>query len=247
MATMEGATALTGFAQIGEDKYVVTGGVRGSYHYDNETLYTIDFAENSNGTIGIAATLPEAIMLNGAASLPDNEGIVLLADSQVACIWRVNITSGTYDKAIVGDFLAAPANATLPIGVNGLKVRAGYVWFTNTATGVFGRVPIDSEGYPTGDNETIATVSTSTSWDDFNVFADDGSSLNCQSPDMVALVSPNGTVTDIVGPGAAQDGVEVLSCSSIIVENEDEGNRSAYVTTKGDSSGLGGQIIHFSF
>lgn len=240
---MPGATALTGFAQIGTDKYAVAGGVSGGYHFYDETIYTVDFSGNLSATIGIAATLPEARLLNGAASLPDNEEIVLLADSRAACIWRVNTTSGCYDKAIEGDFLAAPANASVPIGVNGLKVRAGYVWFTNTYTGVFGRVPIDSEGNPTGDPETVATVPSSNAWDDFIVLADDGASMACQSPDLVSLISHTGVVTTIVGTNATQG--LLLGCSSITLTAGAEGNRSAYVTTKGSSSsGLGGQIFH---
>lgn len=247
MATLPGATGLNGFAQIGADKYAIAGGVRGTYHYDNETIYTIDFSGNRSGaTTGIAATLPDAVLLNGAASLPANEEIVLLADSVVGCIWRVNTTSGCYEKAIEGDFLTAPANASaLPIGVNGLKVRAGYVWFTNTYTGVFGRVPIDSEGYPTGDSETIATVSAANSWDDFNVLADDGASMACQSPDTVSLISHTGVVTPIIGMNATEG--LLLGCSSIVVTAGAQGNRSAYVTTKGSySSGLGGQIFHIA-
>lgn len=103
LIAMPGATALTGFAQTGNDTYVVAGGVRGSYHYYNETLYSIDFSKNASGDFGIAASVPDAIMLNGGASLPGNENIILLADSRVACVWRLDLSTGAYEKAIEGD------------------------------------------------------------------------------------------------------------------------------------------------
>lgn len=248
VTTFPGATALTGFAKIGDDKYAVIGGIRGTYQYENETIYTIDLA--ANGTTGVAALLPDSIMLNGAASLPENESILLLADARVACIWRVDTSTGSAEKILEGEFLAAPANATVPIGVNGLKVRAGYVYFTNTGTGVFGRVAIDGEGYPLADAivpEVIATAAdpTSASWDDFTVLSDDGSALACISPDGVVAISPTGTVVQYIGEGET-DGW-MLGPSSITINESAQGNFSAYVTTKGSSTaGLGGQIFKLS-
>lgn len=241
---MPGATALTGFAQIGTDKYAVAGGVRGSYQYANETIYTIDFSSDStNGTIGIATTLPDAVMLNGAAALDDDSGLILVGDARVACVWRVDVATGAYEQAFAGDYLAAPANASVPIGVNGLKVRAGYAWFTNTGTGVFGRVPIDARGAATGDYEVVATVATSTSWDDFDVVADDGTSVACQSPASVVVVSPSGVLSTLADDDEA-GAVEVLSCSSVTTPT----NGTAYVTTKGNSaSGLSGQILRIAY
>lgn len=243
---MPGATALTGFAQIGTDKYAVAGGVRGSYQYANETIYTIDFNSSSSdgaGTVGIAATLPDAVMLNGAAALPGGGGnLILVADARLALVWRVDVATGAHEPAFAGDYLAAPANASVPIGVNGLKVRAGHAWFTNTATGVLGRVPVDARGAATGGYEVVATVSASASWDDFDVVADDGTSVACRSPASVVAVSPAGALSVLAGGDA--DGPAVLGCSSVATP----ANGTAYVTTKGNStSGLGGQILRITY
>lgn len=242
---MPGATALTGFAQIGEDKYAVAGGVRGSYQYANETIYTIDFSA-APAAVGIAATLPDAVMLNGAAALPgsSDNSLILVGDARVACVWRVDVATGAYDQALAPDAaLAAPANASVPIGVNGLRVRAGHLYLTNTGTGTLARVPIDdATGDPAGALEVVATVPAASSWDDFAVLADDGEVLACRSPGSVVRVSAAGDITTEAGADAAEPAV--LGCSSVIVTDGAEGERSAYVTTKGDSaSGLGGQIL----
>lgn len=255
---MPGATALTGFAQIGPDKYAIAGGVRGSYQYANETIYTVDFSTFSspNETVSIAATLSDAVMLNGAAALADTQtsGLILLADARVACVWRVNVTSGSHDEAFSGDYLAAPAGATVPIGVNGLKVSGGWAWLSNTATGTLGRIAVDeSTGAATeGDDsfEAIAVVSNTTSWDDFALLPaaeGDGSVelLACRSPYSVVLVSEAGNITTVAGANASEP--TVLGCSSVSVANDTAGSRTAYVTTKGNSaSGLGGQILRIT-
>lgn len=255
VTTFAGATALTGFAKIGDDKYAVIGGVRGSYHYDNETIYTIDLSSSNTTTTtpttAIAAQLPDAIMLNGAASLPASPSILLIADARVACIWRVDTATGAVEKVLEGDYLAAPANASVPIGVNGLKVRAGYVYFTNTGTGVFGRVAIDDQGYPLANAtlpEVIATAPdpATASWDDFYVLADDGSSLACISPDGIVAINSVGTMIPYIGDGET-DGLMLGPSSISMSDDAVEGGFSAYVTTKGSSTaGLGGQIFRLS-
>lgn len=241
---MPGATALTGFARVGADKYAVAGGVRGSYQYTNETIYTIDFSADAKGTVAIAAKVPDAVLLNGLAALSGADAI-LITDSRLACLWRVDLATGASEKVFESADLAAPAGVSVPIGANGLKIRAGYAYLTNTATGVFGRVPIDAaSGKVTGEFETVAVVPTATSWDDFDMLADDGEVLACQSPNSVVYVSAAGDVTTAAGADAAEP--KVLGCSSVIVVAGDGtvGQRTAYVATKGDSaSGIGGQIL----
>lgn len=216
-------------------------------------MYTVDFSAaatttTTNATVSIAATLPLASMLNGAAPLPASPEVVLLADARLGSIWRVNTTSGVVDTAIAtADFLLPADDATVPIGVNGLKVHAGYLYFTNTYTGVFGRIPIDELGNATGEYEVLATTvaaSSTDAFDDMYVLSDDGASLVCQAPDRVDLVSAAGELTTLVGTGTNSTEGVLLGCSTITVTTGAGGERIAYVGTKGSSTtGQGGQIV----
>ncbi|KAL2810110.1 hypothetical protein BJX63DRAFT_403206 [Aspergillus granulosus] len=72
--------------------------------------------------------------------------------------------------ATLPDAFAAPTNASVPIGINGLKIQNGYVYFTNTARGLFGRLPISEDGNRAGEVEVISLVNvarTGDNWDDF--------------------------------------------------------------------------------
>lgn len=131
-----GITALTGIAEVGDDKFAVTGGIRGSFNYTQETIYTVDFSvateDNPNATVvSTVATLPDAVMLNGMVALPSNPSVLVLGDSRLGCLWRVDIETGSVTKAIEDPLMLPTANATKPIGIDGLKIADSYFYFSN--------------------------------------------------------------------------------------------------------------------
>lgn len=194
VASLPGATALCGITSIAYDKYAVIGGVRGSYHYDNETIYTVDFSQDaSQPVIQKAAHLPDAIMLNGMAALPKQPHIVLVGDAVLGVLFRVDTTTGAYKVAFNNTALVSPSTSSLPIGVNGLKIVGNDVYFTNSAGGTFSKVPVSDDGQTFGDVEVIATMDTSIGdWDDFIVDSN-GVGYLAQPTLGVAQVFPNGT------------------------------------------------------
>ncbi|KAI1264365.1 hypothetical protein F5Y18DRAFT_390257 [Xylariaceae sp. FL1019] len=234
IAQLPGATALTGIAEIGPDKFSVTGGVRGNLMYTDETVYVVDFSKKnctSGGpTISIAATLPDAVFLNGAASLPAHPETVMLADSNLGALFRVNTSSGAVDKIATDPAFEFPANATTAIGINGLKIVDDYLYFTNTAQAVFGRVRIASTGEIVSDVETLFS-SPGVSWDDLLVAAD-GTAYICQSPGAILRVTPDG-LTDY-----PVNNTQLLGPTSIQLPQD--GN--LYVTTRG-ATPLSGQVF----
>ncbi|BCS02068.1 uncharacterized protein AKAW2_60332A [Aspergillus luchuensis] len=242
------ATAITGIAPIGHGKYAITGGVRGSYHYYNETIYTIDFGAfaaniTASPVTKAVAHLPQAIMLNGLASLPRRPTTVLAADSRVGCIFRIDTLTGTSDIVVQSDALSAPANGSSEIGINGLKTHGEYAYYTNTALKTFGRVKITDDGIAVpGKNgkveaEVLATLDSGLEryqWDDFD-FDGEGTVY-------VAMGGPNGSAIGTISP----DGdVEVLFTkvvrgpTSVHVVEKEGMRKKLYITT---NSG-GGQVV----
>ncbi|KAI0112278.1 hypothetical protein GGR51DRAFT_508720 [Nemania sp. FL0031] len=241
-----GATALNGVVRIGADKFAFSGGVRGNFMYTNETLYTVDFGHtNSSGapTVAIAATLPDAVFLNGISALPASPHVVLLADSNLGCLWRVDTTTGAVDKVITDPAFAIPANVTTRIGINGLKIREGYAYFTNTGAGVFGRIPITETGERAGDVEIIRSAAAGISWDDFEIAAD-GNAYIAQGPGAVLRVTPDGQASFAVG---SANSTALIGPTSISIPRPGK----AYVTTRGGVVGSGtyqysGQVFEIS-
>ncbi|GAB1190882.1 hypothetical protein APSETT444_000047 [Aspergillus pseudonomiae] len=234
VAALPGATALCGIAAIDTDKFAVIGGIRGNYSYTNETIYTVDFSTNpTNPTIQVVSQLPNAIMLNGMAALPAHPHVVLAGDARLGAVFRVNTDTGAAEIAFTDPLLTAPSNASTPIGVNGLKIAGGYMYFTNTAREIFARVPIDGFGEKTGDIEVIATLDDADSynWDDFVVLEDLGVAFLAQPDTAIAQVSLDGEQNIIVGGG--DDRTTVVGPTSLAITQD---GKTLYVTTRGGTA-----------
>lgn len=242
IGALPGATALCGIAAIGNDRFAVVGGVRGSYMYTNETLYIVDFesATATNATVTPFVQIEDAIMLNGMASLPTNPTIVMIGDARVGGVFRVDTETGDVELVIQDDLLLAPANATVPIGINGVKVHDGAIYFTNTAKSTFGRIPITEEGYQDGDIEILtkldaAEVALGYDWDDFVIDNVTG----------VAYTAQPSTVVGMIDLESAEQGVgannTVLHNPTSLTIGVD--GTTLYVTTRGDGSTISGQVV----
>ncbi|KAJ6021944.1 hypothetical protein N7540_007448 [Penicillium herquei] len=228
VAALPGATALCGITSIAYEKYAVVGGVRGTYHYDNETVYTVDFSQDAtNPVIEKVAHLPTAIMLNGMAAMPKNPHIVLIGDAIRGLIFRVDTTTGASKVAIQDPQLNATSSSSLPIGVNGLKVVGNYVHFTNSARNTFGRIPVSDDGETFGDVEIITSLnSTANDWDDF-IIDSNGIAYVAQPVYGIARILPDGSQSVYVGG----DGSGIQGPSSVQIASDGY----AYVTQGGGS------------
>ncbi|KAI0433065.1 hypothetical protein F5Y09DRAFT_108972 [Xylaria sp. FL1042] len=246
IAQLPGATGVTGVTQIVPGKFAVLGGVAKNvtYGYYNETVYTVDFNNNAadnTPTVEVVASLPDALLLNGVAALPAAPHVILITDSIAYCIWRVDTTTGAVDKVLSDEpTLSVPANATFPLGANGLKIHGGHAYFTNTGSGLFARVPITAAGDKAGEVEVIATVPAGTNFDDLAV-DEAGIAYLAQSPGAVVRVTPDGETSFVVGA----DGDTTLAGPTSITLPK--GGKKAYVTTRGAvADGVSGQLWEIS-
>ncbi|KAI1362853.1 hypothetical protein F5Y08DRAFT_311050 [Xylaria arbuscula] len=248
IAMLPDVTTLTGVVGSTAGKVVVLGGVKGNstYGYSGETVFTVDFgcgqkAAAAAPTVTAVAKLPSAALINGVAALPAHPEVVLITDSIQYCIWRVDTTTGAVDKVITDSALSAPANATLPLGANGLKIYGGHAYFTNTGAKIFARVPITEEGDQDGDVEILATSPSDTAfYDDFAIDGE-GVAYLTQSPGAVVKVVPGGAAEFVIGA----DGDDTLTGPTSITLPK--GGKKAYVTTRGvAASGISGQVFEIS-
>ncbi|KAG6353440.1 hypothetical protein INS49_005621 [Diaporthe citri] len=221
VASFAPSTALTGVTSVGNDKFAVIGGVRGSY------------IAGSEPALEVVATLPDAVMLNGMDSLPQNPAVVLIADSRVGTVWRVNTTDGDVAIAYQGDLLLPPENATVPIGINGLKVSNGYVYFTNTAKNLFARVAVTNDGVMHGEVDTVAILfpgEEEYDWDDFVMDASGEIAYMAQIPNAVGRVTIGTGEMDVV-VWVGNDTVSLIGPTSVTLA---EDGVTAYVSTRGN-------------
>jgi hypothetical protein len=137
------AGGLLGISELEEDQFAI---ILGNYSIkDGPTpgsfaIWEVDF-RNLKPAIKKIADISPAHMLNGMASL--NSDVLLMADSKLGVIFRLDIKTREYSIVIDDDSMKPkPNKLKLTIGVNGLKVKNGYLYYTNTFLGSLMRVPV---------------------------------------------------------------------------------------------------------
>ena len=141
------------------------------------------------------AAVPEAKILNGLTHLQSDPVILLAADSQAGAIFSLNITSGVSEITIQNAALLP--SATFPLGINGLHPFGKDLYFTNSALGTFGSIPIDSMGKATGNVSIIATDGKGDAYDDFAIDRH-GNFWVTNHPDILAEITLGGEQMTIV-------------------------------------------------
>ena len=164
------ALSTLGIAEIAHDVFAVVvgnfsspeSGVPGSF-----SIWSIDLT-TATPTADIIASMPEAGGLNGATTLDGSPDLLLIADSTLGTVWRLNLTTRDYSIAIRDPLFSL--SSPVPIGINGIRTSRGFLLFTNSAQGIFGRVRISINGSATGQVETIARVDAQQfKYDDFDI------------------------------------------------------------------------------
>lgn len=213
VATLPNSTfRVQGIASIGTDKYAVSCGISGADTtvYVNESIYTIDMSTASaNGTVEPEFILENDVAqnFNGMISLTSDDNIVMIGDSILGLVWRVDIAAKTMVAAIEDELMAVPVNTTYEpaLGIDGLKQWTNttdgqtYLYFTSVAGLSLARVSINANGTAATAAATIVEQFTGTdNWDDFGLAQDSGLIFGAQSPGYVNMVTIATGAQDVV-------------------------------------------------
>ena len=239
LQTYPGATSSLGIAETQADVFaIVVGnysaatleGVPGSF-----AVWSLDLRAGAPGVAKKITAIPEAHALNGATTASGNANIVLIADSALGAIWRVDVSNGAYSK-VLQDPAFAPAGA-IPLGINGIHSHGADVYFTNSAKGTFGKLPVSSAGIPTGSPTIIATtLSPNYTYDDFAIDAS-GNAFVTNHPNQLTRITPSGSQS-LIESGASFD-----QPSSAAFGRAPNGLCTLYVVTAGTPGTDSGAVI----
>lgn len=235
------ANSTVGITEIEPDVFAVVAGNYSAAKYKgiegSFALWTIDLRNGLPGTPTKVASIPQAQALNGATTVTGSPDLVLVADSFAGAVWRVNITSGDHAQVIQSD-LFAPSES-FPLGINGIHTQGSTLYFTNSAQGIFGKVPIADDGTATGVvTKLTSPLSSSFKYDDF-AFDANGNAYITNHPDTITIVSPSESQVIMAGHNSAFDG----PTSAAFGRGSREANCTLYVVTAGSTSTHSGQVI----
>jgi hypothetical protein len=146
----------------GEEEYAVLSGFAdfanpGAASFHTFVLWRVVLEPGGDGVpsqVSKIAELPDAGVPVG---LEPFGSLILLADTGKGCIWKIHVPTGKV-SVFLEDPTMQPHDGDA-FGVNRIKVRGGYLWYTNTGMGTLSRVPVKSSEddiQPIGPVEPIA-------------------------------------------------------------------------------------------
>ncbi|KAJ3730178.1 hypothetical protein FB446DRAFT_660271 [Lentinula raphanica] len=165
--TFEGYVGLHGIVEVQPDQfYINAGNLSLVTHIDvpgSSSVFHVNmtgFPENVQ--VNKVADFPESGILNGMTLLSRDEGLVYIADSRVGVVYLLDVYKGNYSVAINDTLTNQPPGASETSNcVHGVHVfqrtpdSQKYLYFTNFAQGIVGRVPICENGLASGPAEVV--------------------------------------------------------------------------------------------
>ncbi|KAL1801104.1 hypothetical protein ACET3X_001446 [Alternaria dauci] len=197
-------TSLFGITEISPDVFVFIAGnysiARGESDPASYSVWRIDFNRGDLAKcerVSEIEALPEASLLNGMTTLDRKRGTVLISDSVLGLVWRLNVWTGKYDAVLEDETMKPAEGAFIVLGINGIKIFDGYLYYINALKGLFCRVKIDtSTGEATGPYETLQT---NLPGDDFAMSADGVAFVTDNGGNTLTRVDADGSRSLIVG------------------------------------------------
>jgi hypothetical protein len=140
--------------------------------------------------------IPEGVFLNGMTVLDKTKGLVVIGDAGAGAVFTLDVWSGAYSKTI--DDPTMKPGGSLPLGINGMKIRDQHLYYANTGQEIFCRIPINSaDGTSAGLAEVIVR---NFFGDDFSFDQLTGNAYVGQNVrNTVAKITPDGVVTVVAG------------------------------------------------
>ncbi len=136
------------------------------------SIFEVDLRETLDPTSSLSAVkvskvldIPQAQLLDGLVLVNQADGLLMSGDAQEGTLYLIDVRKRIAsvvlsDPLLIGTTQAAAAGLG-HVGINGMKLHDGDLYFTNTAKGLYGRIPIDiTTGQPIGKPSIIANYGT---------------------------------------------------------------------------------------
>jgi hypothetical protein len=220
-------TGLSGITELSPDVFALGGGqysLRSGNVPGTWEIWIVDL--NVMPTPQRLCKIPEIGLLNGMTTW--DSGTALAADSEQGKVYKIDIKTGEHVVAVADELMQSPPGSQIPIGINGIKVREGYLYFTVTSRMSFCRVPVDKDCKATGPVEVVASGFLQ---DDF-IFDQDGTPYIVTNPQNT-LVKVDVAAKGFATVAGKSDSLELGGGTACAFGRRQEDRRSLYVVTSG--------------
>ncbi|KAF3036720.1 hypothetical protein E8E12_007421 [Didymella heteroderae] len=234
-------TNILGIAETRPDTFVVVGGnatANATGYVGTFSAWEVNFSKDTVMAHKIV-DIPEAMFLNGAVVLPDAASIVLIADSQLGLLFRLDTRRRTYE--VIADrpeFKPHPErfNKTVGFGINGVKIRDRFLYFSNTNLVNIYRVPITEDGYLAKDGkapvELYADLNAVTTFiDDFEIGSGGTVWVVTNDDNTLIAVTPRSRIVEVVA--GAKDQLTLAGGTGAAFGRTKKDRHVLYVSTAG--------------
>lgn len=226
--TFANAASCSGITELGQDVFYVVAGtfnistlipVPGSW-----SVYRVD-ANPEPAEVSLVASFPSSILLNGITVLNKDKKWLLISDSVAGVVYRLEADTGKVVKVLEDPLMKSDSSSSL--GINGIKIKANNLYFTNTNKNILARVLIKDDGTSTESATAVANIDFP---DDFIFNGAQDVVVAQNGVDRLGLVSgetvetlaggpSNGTESKLFGPTAVQFGSKADSTKAYITTN----------------------------
>lgn len=199
---------------------------------DAYDIYEVDVRHGaSNAIVTKNANVPNARFLNGMTTLRAYEGIILIADSFAGLLYRLNTHTKQVAIAIDDPTMKTPPTSKTPFGINGVKIRDGFLYFTNTAQGSLVKIPISSiDGTATG---PAVVLTTNAKGDDFILDRAGDAFIAENSLNNLAFLGYQGGNVTVLTGAPLTDPTVLAGPTACAFGRRHGDRRSLYITTTG--------------
>ncbi|KAF2840700.1 hypothetical protein M501DRAFT_1001709 [Patellaria atrata CBS 101060] len=192
---------LFGIIELSPDIFAVITGVFDlsdvSYTPGSSAVWKVVIKHGKKVSVEKITDVPEAGLLNGMTLVLKNPPTVLMSDSDLGSIWRLNTETKEYAQVLSDETMTWPPDVPSPIGINGVRKLNDYVYYVNFVKGLFCRVKVRKDGTAKGPYEVITDELSFP--DDFALMQDGTAYIAGNPSNSVFRVTPGGEVTTIAG------------------------------------------------
>jgi sugar lactone lactonase YvrE len=253
-----GFMGLAGITEIKPNVYAVIAGnwsdvifatTPGSYSvWEVDLTYYKNKGKDNGVEVRKIADMPQAGFLNGMIPLGTEKEVVLISDAYLGVIWKLDTKTGKYEVILDEPEMKDAPNPVTVLGVNGIKLRQGFLYFTCSTQEIFARVAINADGTKKVGTK-VEILASGIFGDDFALDRDGNAWIAADPVNTLYRVTVDGKVTIVLGsPTSGRGVVAGITAAQFGVTRKDRD--ILYLTSNGGIPSLinegaivGGKII----